>query len=114
MNTEDKEMHPEKLSNNKNDFNWNRKPYKPMFDPDMEEKKRADLARERDLVLAQIEYREDTDPGYNRPEWISIDEKSTRRKDGVTILTEGERYLGQNEKLFEKDVERFFPHPRDH
>ena len=95
-------------------FNWSRKPYKVELRQDMEDKKRTDLAKERDLVLALIEYREDTDPNYHRPDWVSRDETSRRRQDGVTFLTEGEIYIGQNEKLFEKAVERFFPHPRDH
>lgn len=85
-----------------------------MSNDDIEEAKRAARAKQRNLVLAQIEWLEDTDPNYHRPEWISKDEISSFRRDGYTALTERERDMVSNRQLFEQDVERFFPHPRDH
>jgi hypothetical protein len=85
-----------------------------MSSEDIEQAKRAARARERDLVLAQMEYLEDTDPKYQRPAWISRDETSTRRREGRTWLTEDERYPTLDQNLFEKTIDRFFPRPRDH
>jgi hypothetical protein len=94
-------------------FNWSRKPYKPVLSQDMEEKRKADQADMRDMVLAKIEELEDIDPHYKRPYWISPDEKSLRKTRGVYLTERESGYLGSGES-FEKEIERFFPHPRDH
>lgn len=65
---------------------------------------------ERGRVLAQIEEMEKSDPNYQRPSWISPDERSRRSVFGIQL---NEREQFQNDDEFNIALQRHFPKPRE-